>query len=91
MKAHFLTALISFALSLVSPAQTCRELVRDASGRIVQTIDRQTSAGGGVQATTRDASGRIIGTATTHPNAGGRSQTHYRDASGRITGTASVS
>ena len=73
-----------------SPAQTCREVVRDASGRIVQTIDRQKSAGGTVQATTRDASGRIIGTATTNPNAGGSSQTTYRDASGRLTGTAST-
>jgi len=78
------------ALSLVSPAQTCREVVRDASGRIVQTIDRQKSSGGTVQATTRDASGRIIGTATTNPNAGGSAQTHCRDASGRLTGTAST-
>ena len=89
-KAPFLPALLSFALPSILAAQTCREVVRDASGRIVQTIDRQKSAGGTVQATTRDASGRIIGTATTRPNAGGSAQTNYRDASGRITGTAST-
>jgi hypothetical protein len=66
-------------------AQACREVVRDASGRIVQTIDRQKSAGGTERAVIRDASGRIIDTATTNPNAGGSSQTNYRDASGRIT------
>ena len=90
MKALLLPALFSFALAATLTAQTCREVVRDASGRIVQTIDRQRSAGGSVQATMRDASGRIIGTATTAPNAGGSAQTNYRDASGRLTGTAST-
>jgi YD repeat-containing protein len=77
MKAIFLPALLSFALSLMSPAQTYREVVRDTSGRIVQTVERQKQAGGTVQATTRDASGRIIGTATTSPNSGGSTRTNY--------------
>jgi YD repeat-containing protein len=63
MKAILLPSLFSFSLAAASPAQTCSEVVRDSSGRIVKTIDRQKSAGGSVQATTRDASGRIIGTA----------------------------
>lgn len=79
---------LSLSLACTLTAQTCREVVRDASGRIVQNIERQQSLGGTVQATTRDASGRIIGTATTNPNAGGSAQTNYRDASGRLTGTA---
>jgi YD repeat-containing protein len=37
-------------------------VVRDASGRIVQTIERQKQAGGAERAVTRDASGRIVGT-----------------------------
>ncbi len=40
-KAILLPALISFALATMLPAQTCREVVRDSSGRIVQTIERQ--------------------------------------------------
>jgi hypothetical protein len=60
-----LPALFSFSLAVVSPAQTCRKVVRDASGRIVQTIDRQKSSGGTVQATTtRDASGRLTGSSS---------------------------
>lgn len=61
--------------------------MRDAYGRIVQTIERHKQAGGTERAVTRDASGRITGTATTRPNAGGSARTEYRDASGRITGT----
>jgi hypothetical protein len=45
MKAILLPALLLFVLSTVSPAQTCREVVRDASGRVVQTIERQKQAG----------------------------------------------
>ncbi|MEY3894550.1 MAG: hypothetical protein RLZZ214_69 [Verrucomicrobiota bacterium] len=88
MNALLLPALLSFALSLMSPAQNCREVTRDASGRIVQTIDRQKITGGTVQATTRDASGRIIGTATTSPNASlsGSFTGTQRDQSGRLTG-----
>lgn len=88
MKAKFLSIVIPFALASLLEAQTCREQVRDASGRIVQTIERKKTLGGTVQATTRDASGRIIGTSTTSTNAGGGSQSTYRDASGRLTGTA---
>jgi len=90
MKAIHLPALLSLSLATILTAQTCREVVRDASGRIVHTIDRQKSTGGRVQATTRDTSGRIIGTATTKPKAGGSAQTTYRDASGRLTGTATT-
>jgi hypothetical protein len=77
-------------LASAFPAETCREVVRDSSGRIVQTIDRRKQKGGTVQATTRDASGRIIGTATTRPNSGGGARTEYRDASGRLTGFATT-
>ena len=71
MKAILLPALLSFVLSTVSPAQTCREVVRDGSGRVVQTIDRQKQAGGTERAVIRDASGRVISTATTQVSAGG--------------------
>ena len=89
MKAIFLPVLLlSFALSPISPAQTCREVVRDASGRIVQTIERQKQAGGTERAVIRDASGRLVGTATTQASGGSTSQTQYRDASGRLAGSA---
>lgn len=65
MKAILLPALLSFVLSTASPARSCREVVRDSSGRVVQTIDRQKQAGGSERAVIRDASGRVIGTATT--------------------------
>ncbi|MEO8613783.1 MAG: hypothetical protein ABI600_01470 [Luteolibacter sp.] len=45
---------ISLTMTSVSPAQTCREVVRDASGRLVQTIEHQNSGGGAVHSTTRD-------------------------------------
>ena len=57
------TTLLSCALSPVSPAQTCHEVIRDASGQVVQTIERQKQAGGTERAVIRDASGRIVGTA----------------------------
>jgi hypothetical protein len=66
MKAILLPVLVSFALATKLPAQTCREVVRDGSGRVVQTIERQKQAGGAERAVIRDASGRITGTATTH-------------------------
>lgn len=50
--------LLSFVLVTILPAQTCREEVRDASGRIVQTIEHQKQAGGTERAVIRDASGR---------------------------------
>lgn len=90
MKAILLPALFSFALASTSPAQICREVVRDSSGRIVQTIDRQKTTSGTVHAATRDATGRITGTATTQPTSGGNSQTTYRDASGRMSSSAST-
>ncbi len=93
MNPLLLPVLLSFALSLMSPAQPCREVVRDASGRIVQTIDRQKSMGGTVQATTRDASGRIIGTATTSPNASssGSFTGTQHDVAGRLIGSSTGS
>ncbi|NQX02366.1 hypothetical protein HQ447_17040 [bacterium] len=93
MKAILLPALFSLALACTLTAQTCREVVPDASGRIVQTIDRQKSAGGTMQATTRDASGRIISTATTNPNASpsGSFTGTQRDASGRLIGSSTGS
>ena len=56
MKTTLLPVLISLTLASMLPAQTCREVVRDASGWIVLTTDRQKSAGDSVQSTTRDAS-----------------------------------
>ena len=61
MKALLLPALIFLLFATHAPAQSHREVVRDASGRIVQTIDRPKSTGATVQATTRDASGRLTG------------------------------
>lgn len=90
MSARVLGFLAVLVLIPTLPAQTCREVVRDSSGRIVQTIDHQKQSGGTVQTTTRDAAGRIIGTATTRTNSGGFTSTQYRDASGRITGSAAT-
>ncbi|MFU8892182.1 MAG: hypothetical protein ACNA8L_01000 [Luteolibacter sp.] len=81
----FSTLTVSFLLASFSQAQSCREVIRDATGRIVQTIDRQANG----RAVMRDASGKIIGTATTQAT-GSISRTTYRDANGRITGTAST-
>ena len=64
MKRFLLPALLSFALALTAPAQPCREVVRDSSGRVVQTIYHQKSSGGTVRSVIRDASGRTIGTST---------------------------
>ena len=75
MNSLLLSILLPFALASMLSAQTCREVVRDSSGRIVQTIERQKQAGGTERAVTRDASGRITGTATTRPNAGGSRST----------------
>ncbi len=90
MKAKLPPIVIPFALATLLPAETCWEVVRDSSGRIVQTIDRQKQSGGTVQAVTRDASGRIIGNAITRPSTGGGASTQYRDASGRLTGSAAT-
>jgi len=68
-KAFLFSALIFTTLCATAPAQTCREVVRDSSGRIVQTIDRQSQSGGAVQSTIRDASGRMIGTDVTSASA----------------------
>jgi hypothetical protein len=89
MKAILLAALLlSCALVASSPAQICREVVRDSSGRIVQTIDCQSLSGGAERAVIRDTSGRIIGTATTSNSGGSSTHTQFRDASGRLTGSA---
>jgi hypothetical protein len=61
MKAKILLASVSLMLTAASIAQTCREVVRDASGRTVQTTARQKQAGGSERAVIRNASGRIIG------------------------------
>ena len=83
MMAMFLPTLFTFTLV------TCREVVRDASGRVVQTIERQKQAVGSERAVIRDASGRITGTATTQAS-GSTTQTQYRDASGRSAGSATT-
>ena len=63
MKAMLLTLLIF--LPTVSPARTCRETIRDASGRLVRTIESRKSADGTVHTVIRDAAGRLVSTATT--------------------------
>ena len=80
----------SLILTDLSPAQPCREVVRDSSGRVVQTIYHQKSSGGTVRSVIRDASGRTIGTSTSQTSAGGHTRTTYRDASGRMTGAATT-
>ena len=90
MKAIFLISAATLVLANISPAQTCREVVRDSSGRVVQTIERRKSAGGTDQAVIRDASGRITGTATTRNSGRKTTTTEYRDANGRLTGSAST-
>ncbi|MGA0854925.1 MAG: hypothetical protein ACO3RK_08965, partial [Luteolibacter sp.] len=67
--------MFSLLLAGTSLAQTSREVVRDPSGRIVQTIDHRTEAGGTVRSTTRDAMGRVIGTAVTRQSATGTART----------------
>jgi hypothetical protein len=88
MKAILPLLATSLILSVVSPAQTCREVVRDSSGRVVQTKETRKS-GSGTTSVTRDASGRVIGTATSQTN-GSVTRTDYRDASGRMTGSANT-
>ncbi|MFN5578590.1 MAG: hypothetical protein ACK49X_03130, partial [Akkermansiaceae bacterium] len=85
MKTKLLPALFALALANLSFAQTCREVVRDSSGRLVQTIERHKEAGGTERAVIRDSSGRIIGTATTRTGFGtsGTARTDFRDSSGR--------
>ncbi len=90
MKTFFSSVLMSGVLFSTARADNSREVVRDASGRLIQTIDHQKDANGTVNSVTRDASGRLIGTAVSHPNSGGDS-TVYRDASGRLTGAAQTS
>lgn len=46
MKMLILPALLPFALASMLSAQTCLEVMRDASGWIVQTIESQKQAGG---------------------------------------------
>lgn len=81
---------IAIALVCISPvgAQTCREVVRDSSGRLVQTIERRTSGDGTVHAVVRDAAGRLTGSFVTRPDRSGGTRTQYRDASGRHAGSA---
>ena len=90
MKAILIPALIPLVLATASPAQTCHEVVRDSSGWIVQTIERQKQAGGTERAVIRDASGRVAGSADTSKTGSGR-RTQFRDASGRSAGTETTS
>lgn len=90
MKKRLLPVLLFLSLAVHSPAQTCREVVRESSGRIVQTVERQQQAGGTVRSVTRDASGRITSTATTRSSGGTTTRTDYRDASGRLMGSATT-
>jgi hypothetical protein len=83
MKAILLPALFSVSLATISPAQTCREVVRDASGRFGRTATTHTSGGSTSHTQFRDASGRPNGTETTS----GHGATG-RDASGRVTGSS---
>jgi hypothetical protein len=62
---------MSLTMATVSPAQTCREVVRDSSGRMMQTIERQKSIGGVERTVTCDASGRVTGTSTSQTSPGG--------------------
>jgi len=78
MKAMLLPALISIALASASQAQTCREVVRDSSGRVFQTIERQKQAGGTERAVIRDASGRITGSNTGSNTGSGKCQAVVR-------------
>jgi hypothetical protein len=82
---HSIALLLLMSVTAL-PGQTCREVQRDAAGRIVSTTEYRSSFSG-VRAVTRDASGRIIGTATARQSFSGP-RTEFRDASGRITGTA---
>ena len=79
---------LSMILSSISLAGSCRKTVRDASGRIVQTIDTHRTDSM-TRSVIRNASGRIVGTSTSQASTGGTAQTSFRDASGRITGSAS--
>jgi hypothetical protein len=82
-------ALLGAAASwAIVSAQSSRETVRDASGRIVQSIEHRQDQGGRVTSVIRDASGRIIGTTQTSASTSGQTRTQYRDAQARITGTA---
>ena len=54
--------MLTCAITLTVQAQTCREVVRDSSGRIEKTIERRTLSGGNERVVIRNASGQIIGT-----------------------------
>ena len=75
MKAILLPAGISFLLASILPAQTCREVVRDASGHVVQTVEHRKGIGGIAHSIIRDAAGRIIGTSTSQTGSGGTTRT----------------
>jgi hypothetical protein len=90
MKTILLPALFSLVFVNGSTAQSCREVVRDASGRVVQTVDRQKQTGGTERAVIRDASGRLTGSQTTSGNCSGSNTSTQRDASNRLTGTSST-
>lgn len=64
MKALLLFSLFPVLMTSHASAQTCREVVRDSSGRVVQTIERQKQAGGTERAVLRYSSGQITGSST---------------------------
>ncbi|MEI8039491.1 MAG: hypothetical protein WCJ14_13975, partial [Verrucomicrobiota bacterium] len=65
MKELCLLIIISLAFASLLAADTCKEVVRDASGRVVQTIERQKGPSGAVQPAsflrrTRQASDHLL-------------------------------
>jgi len=89
-KAIFPVLAAALVLNIAAHSETCREVVRDTSGRVTQNIDHQKSSGGTARSVIRDASGGTIGTSTSQTSSGGHNPTTYRDASGRVTGVAST-
>lgn len=88
MKFVHLCTLLSLGLTISTFAQTNREVVRDSSGGLVQTIERRIEPNGQITSTTRDAAGRLIQESTTQVSPCGRATTQYRDSGGRLIGTA---
>jgi YD repeat-containing protein len=73
-------ALLTAILLAFATAAAAQITLRDASGRIIGTVNTNSNS----TRTFRDGAGRITGTAS--PDSNGT--TTFRDASGRTTGTA---
>lgn len=71
--------LIALAVVACCPALAQQQVLRDASGRTIGTVNTDSNG----TKTFRDGAGRTTGTATTDSNG----TTTLRDASGRTTGT----